>query len=338
MLSTPDTPRGRLLEILSWGRPHDSECERRFARSFLDTVAGMQRDKFGNRYIRIGQPRVLWSCHIDTVCHQALAGPQELTFSHETGIVKLADERKKTSLGADDGVGVWIMLEMIRHGRPGLYVFHRGEEVGCLGSCHIRKHEPHLLEGIQAAIAFDRAGYKDVITHQVSGRTASDKFAESLAAQLNKLDGSFSYRPDPTGVYTDTNEYADVIPECTNLSVGYYGQHGPGETLDLYHAEALMYAMLEFDTDLLIIDRDPNVIEFEDYVGRGGRGASKGWSRDLNTPFDELLEIITEFPEAAAAILLGKGVTPNDLWNEVIDFEDRDEPYGDVPWHPIMET
>jgi hypothetical protein len=325
---TFESPRERLLEILSWGRPHDSECERRFCKEFLDSVPGMQRDRFGNRYMRLGdKPTVMWSCHVDTVCHQNLAGPQLLAFDPSTGIVQLAHATKKTSLGADDGVGVWIMLEMIRAQRPGLYAFHRGEEVGCLGSCHIRKHEPQLLEGIEAAIAFDRAGHSDVITHQSFGRTCSDEFARSLASQLNQLDGTFSYRPDNTGVYTDTNEYADIVPECTNLSVGYHGQHGPGETLDVYHAEALLYAMLDLDTDTLVITRDPNVREFDDYPTR-----SRSWRDDLDTPFDEMLEVIREFPEAAASILLGKGVTADDLWNEVIDFEDEET------WHPIMET
>lgn len=324
-MMNPETPRARLLEILSWGRPHDSECERRFCREFLDRVQGMQKDSFGNRYLRLGdKPTVMWSCHVDTVCHQALAGPQLLAFNGETGIVSLATETKKTSLGADDGVGVWIMLEMIRNERPGLYVFHRGEEVGCEGSRHARLHSPHFFEGITAAIAFDRAGYSDVITHQMSGRTCSDAFAKSLALGLNTLDKSFSYRPDDTGVYTDTNEYADIVPECTNLSVGYFGQHGPGETLDVYHAEALMWAMLDLDASLLVIERDPSVQDFDDYH----RG-SKGWSRPIETPADEMAEIVSEFPYIVASILMGRGLTPETLWSEIIDFEDA-EPWEDT--------
>lgn len=337
-MTTAPRQRALLFEILSWGRPHESECERRFCREFLDKVPGMQQDSFGNRYIRVGdQPDVMWSSHVDTVCNDALAGPQELAFDPDTGIVKLATERKKTSLGADDGVGVWIMLEMIRFERPGLYVFHRGEECGCLGSRHIREHERHLFDGIKAAVAFDRAGHNDVITHQMSGRTASDAFARSFADQLNDMDRQFRYRPDDTGVYTDTNEYADIVPECTNISVGYYGQHGPGETLDVYHAEALLWAMLEFDTSLLTIERDPNVVDFDDYYGSGRRRRG-GWH--VETPFDEIVEIITEFPEAAASILMGKGVTPEDLWNEIIDVEDAaDEAHGEVvDWHPIMDS
>lgn len=317
MTHQPETPRGRLLEILGWARPHDSECERRFCKEFLDTVPGMNKDSFGNRYIRISdKPNVMWSCHVDTVCHQALAGPQIIAFDPATGIASLATEVKKTSLGADDGVGVWLMLEMIAAKRPGLYVFHRGEEVGCLGSGHARLHSRHLFEGIEAAVAFDRAGYRDVITHQAYGRTCSDAFAQSFADQLNAFSAEFEFRPDDTGVYTDTNEYAGIVPECSNLSVGYHGQHGPSETQDVYFAETLLRAMLAFDTDLLLIERDPTVVEYENYVQQGG-----GWHR-IETDFDEILEIVREFPEAAASILMGRGITPEALWNEVIDFDD----------------
>src|SRR3546814_16306749 len=80
------------------------------------------------------------------------------------------------SLGADDGAGLWIMLGMIAAACPGLYLFHRGEEQGCLGSRWIERHTPELLANIDAAIAFDRAGLGDVITHQSYGRTCSAAF------------------------------------------------------------------------------------------------------------------------------------------------------------------
>ena len=45
------TGRAGLLEILSWARPHDSEAERAFCREYLDSVADMSRDAFGNRMV-----------------------------------------------------------------------------------------------------------------------------------------------------------------------------------------------------------------------------------------------------------------------------------------------
>ncbi len=235
------------------------------------------------------------------------------------------------SLGADDGVGVWIMLEMIAADRPGLYVFHRGEEVGCLGSQHIKEHEPHLLAGIDAAMAFDRAGYDDVITHQLSGRTCSDAFALSFASQLNPCHSDFDFKPCDGGVYTDTNEYAGIVPECSNLSVGYFGQHSHNETTNIYHAEAVLAAMLTLDTALLTIERDPSGgAEYD-------RRPSK-WGK-IETPFDEMMEIIGDFPHVAARLLMGAGYTPDDVWGEVLDWDGIDQRYaGEYTHQPLMDA
>lgn len=296
--------RDALIEVLSFARPHDSECEKRFCKEFLDKVPGMTRDAFGNRMIRIGSAPILWSSHVDTVARDG--GYQMVDFDPETGLASLRHGKPGMSLGADDGVGVWMMLAMIERGVEGLYVFHRGEERGCLGSRWIVENTPALLSGIDAAIAFDRAGRNDVITHQSFGMTASDDFAYSLAAQLNRHD-RLDFRPDNTGIYTDTNEYADLIPECSNLSVGYMSNHGPAETLDVYHAEALLEAVLSLDLDALTIKRQPGEGGWQAYMGGGS--SRSGTRSDL----DDLLEVIQTVPEAAAALLLSYGVTADSL-------------------------
>jgi len=120
------------------------------------------------------------------------------------------------------------MMEMVLAGVEGLYVWHAGEERGCLGSNYVAGETPEVLDGIQYAIAFDRRGTESIITHQLGRETCSEAFAVSLGAALNLL-----LLPDDGGVYTDTEVYADDVPECTNVSVGYEGQHGPRETQDL---------------------------------------------------------------------------------------------------------
>ncbi|WP_218036652.1 M28 family peptidase [Sphingobium sp. EM0848] len=258
-------------------------------------------DGFGNRMFTIGdRPRVMWSCHVDTV---AARGGQQDVGIDERGIASLCDGRPGMSLGADDGAGVWIMLNMIAAGRPGLYLFHRGEERGCLGSQWIQRNNPELLKDIGAAIAFDRAGLGDVITHQSYGRTCSDAFAASLASAINDLDRAFRYAPDNTGVFTDTNEYAGIIPECTNLSVGYYGQHGPRETLDVDHCEKLLAAMLEFDASLLVIERDPSAQEDDRW----------GWFHSYRGHCDDFADAVADYPWLAARMLEECGCTLDDF-------------------------
>lgn len=303
-----------LLEILSWARPHDSSVERAFCREYLDRIPGMTADAFGNRMITIGaNPRVLWSCHVDTV---AARGGHQDVYIDEHGIARLLNGKSGMSLGADDGAGIWIMLNMIEAARPGLYVFHRGEEQGCLGSDWIRRNTPELLEDLGAAIAFDREGFGDVITHQMARRTCSDAFATSLAAALNRLDRGFRYAPDDTGVFTDTNEYAGIIPECTNLSVGYHGQHGPRETLDVAHCEKLLAALLRFDATSLVIERDPSVEEDDCWGWRGHRDDQAAFA-----------DAIAEYPTVAARMLAQCGMNIDDFQMAVWAEESGDDHY-----------
>lgn len=293
--------RSGLLEILSWARPHDSAIERAFCREYLDSFPGMTADAFGNRMLAIGpRPRIMWSCHVDTVARR---GGQQDVGIDEDGIAHLCEGKPGMSLGADDGAGIWIMLNMIEACRPGLYLFHRGEEQGCLGSHWIQRNSPNLLKDIDAAIAFDRAGFGDIITHQSYGRTCSDAFAASLAAALNGLDPEFRYAPDDTGVFTDTNEYAGIIPECTNLSVGYHNQHGPKETLDVDHCEKLLAAMLRLDTSPLVIERDPSVQEDDRW----------GWLETYRSHSGDLADEVADHPQLAARMLEECGYTLDDF-------------------------
>src|SRR3546814_3924895 len=100
---------------------------------------------------------------------------------------------------------------MIAAAFPVLYLFHRGEEQGCLGSRWIERHTPELLADIDAAIAFDRAGLGDVITHQSYGRTCSDAFATNLASALNRQNSGFRYAPDDTRSEEHTSELQSLM-------------------------------------------------------------------------------------------------------------------------------
>jgi len=293
--------RSGLIDILSWARPHDSEAERVFCRAYLDSVPGMSADAFGNRMLTIGdRPRVMWSCHVDTV---AARGGRQAVCVDALGIAGLRNGKAGMSLGADDGAGIWIMLNMIAAQRPGLYVFHRGEELGCLGSSWIRRNTPAVLDGIDAAIAFDRAGFGDVITHQSYGQTCSTAFATSLAHSLNTGSPGFRYAPDNTGVFTDTNEYAGIVPECTNLSVGYHNQHGPRETLNLDHCAQLLAVMLRLDASRLMIERDP-ARDVDHHWGQAGMYFGY---------YEDFADTVADYPLLAARMLEDCGLTLDDF-------------------------
>jgi hypothetical protein len=163
-------------------------------------------------------------------------------------------------LGADDGAGCAMLMHMLHAHVPGYYIFTQGEERGGIGAKYLADHSPELLACFDRAIAFDRRGIDSVITHQGWGRCCSDEFAATLSGELC-ADGVLMYLGDDTGVYTDTAEFTGIIPECTNISVGYDNEHSDRETLDIFHFTALAAAAIKIKWDALPVERDPTYIE-----------------------------------------------------------------------------
>jgi hypothetical protein len=258
--------------LLSTKRPHDSESENIFGldlAKFLLTQRGVfdihKEPKTGEILaysLRVQEERpsqTLFSCHIDTI-HPFSSGQgegiQEIRYAR--GIYSKPIDSTEP-LGADDGAGIWLMLNMILAGIPGLYLFHRGEERGGIGSRGMAHHYAPLLGRYKRAVAFDRRGIDSVITHQAGGRCCSLEFALALANGLNtNISEEYSFfSPDDSGVYTDTAEYTDIIPECTNISCGYAHEHTAHESLDFNFLQALLGAVLKLDWESLPTARDP---------------------------------------------------------------------------------
>jgi hypothetical protein len=232
-----------LLTMLRTMRPAKSAAEAGFVAQWVAPL-GTTPDPYGNHWLTIGDSRILWSCHTDTV--HARGGVQYV--GHQDGCAYVT---RSNCLGADDTTGVWLMRHMVLAGVAGTYVFHRSEECGGLGSRWIADKTPDRLSGIDFAIAFDRMGYCDIITDQM-GTTASNTFAHSLASALAPLD----YEP-ADGVFTDTQHYAEIIPECSNISVGYHKQHTAGEWQDVDYAMILLNVLTTADFSGLKAARDP---------------------------------------------------------------------------------
>lgn len=250
-------PAFDLIKMLEWKRPSGTKSGDDFVNHFLDDLDG-SFDFAGNYIVRVGQSKVLWSSHTDTV--HSKAGLQRIVLNGDT--IKVAHGEQSNCLGADCSTGIWLMREMIKAGVHGLYVFHSDEEIGGIGSAFIAKHNPSLLRGIDYAIAFDRRGFDSIITHQAGQRTASNDFANSIARMLPH------YQIDSGGTFTDTANYSDLVPECSNISVGYMNAHTANETQSLSHALKLREYMLAFDETKLIASRNPCVVEYgRDYYG-----------------------------------------------------------------------
>lgn len=239
-----------LREMLTYCRPAGSITEEVFIARYLEPL-GAEPDQFGNYVLRIGTAPILWSSHTDTVHRNP--GFQKVEF--DEGYLCLPKGSLSNCLGADCTSGVWIMMEMVRAGVEGLYIWHRAEECGGIGSGEIADKTPELLDGIQAAVAFDRYGASSIITRQAGGTCCSQAFVESLS---EKLPGQGRYQADDGGTFTDTASYIHLIPECTNISVGYYNQHCKSEDQDVNHLLNLRDAMVAFTYEGLVIQRDPS--------------------------------------------------------------------------------
>lgn len=237
----------------------------------------LNRDEHGNYFYKIGESRTIFAAHLDTVSSKHTP----VTHVLDGDMIKTDGT---TTLGADDKAGVSVLVWLMRNNIPGTYYFFIGEEVGCIGSGLASKHGN--FKGVyDRIISFDRRGTSSIITHQSWSRCCSDVFADALCNQLNK--SGLSYIKDDGGVYTDSAEFVDLIPECTNVSVGYYSEHTTNERQDIKHLIALCEASVLVDWENLPTRRDPNIYEsksygtnFKTYNSYVTSGSS--WSRNGN--------------------------------------------------------
>ena len=264
-----------LARALSAKRPHNTPAVSDFTEWLFNalppTLKGFTSvDGAGNLHVdnRIAGSRTLFIAHVDTVHREV--GANKI---RKTAGMWYADG---APLGADDGAGVAMLMHMIHSGINGYYIFSQGEECGGIGAKFVSK-DVNLLSQFDRAIAFDRRGVDSIISHQGWGRCASDTFCQALADALNLHDENLMYMPDDTGVYTDTAEFVDVIPECTNISVGYNSEHSQQESLNIHHFELLSQAVLQVNWDKLPTDRDPNEPEYK--TTKYDTGGTAWWSQ-----------------------------------------------------------
>jgi hypothetical protein len=253
----PKDVRSTFLSLTTKTYPHGHEEE------VLKFLPSLEKDQFGNYFKIIGKSETMFTSHLDTADRQQknvtvysnlLANGDEMLITDNTSI-----------LGADDKSGVSVMLYMMAHNIPGVYYFFIGEERGGIGSHLVAGVFDTIehLRGIKRCVSFDRRNYHSIITHQLGRQCCSEKFAQSLADELNKSGLTISL--DSTGVYTDSASFIDEIPECTNISVGYFSEHTHNESQNITFLEKLAKACTKVNWESL-----PTVkkIGFDDAIMR----------------------------------------------------------------------
>lgn len=299
----------KLVDMLTWMRPAYSHAEADFCEMYLEPVFG-KPDCHGNYVLIVGDyPNVCFTAHTDTVHRQE--GIQTLAITND--IVSTVDG---SCLGADCTTGLWLMLGMIEAGVDGVYVAHAAEEIGGIGSTALVKDNPSWLQDLDFVISFDRYGIDSIITSQSGMTTASDDFAISLAGILDMP----QLVPDPTGTYTDSYEYAGVVSECTNISVGYYNQHTTKETQDLAYAQTLLVQLCQADWSSLDAYRDPTIVD-KTFTYRGEANLSMSDMQEI----DALERLVIDRPSVVADLLFEYGFNVTDMCEELdLSFADLD--------------
>ena len=287
----------RLANMMRYRRAHNTVGERVFIKKFIlpynptvfrdpltqDILAFVVDVADENNVV----PPMLRSCHVDTVHTVEDSNKdymQTVLYDDECGLFYKDDGKP---LGADDAAGVWLLMEMIDAGVPGSYIFHRGEERGGIGSGGMADHHAEWLSGFKYAVAFDRRGDTSIITEQSGGVCASNEFALAFGDLINGYKPDYlDLRPDPTGIFTDTANYRRIIPECTNISVGYDSEHTASEMLDAVFLSTLRDAVVGVFKDSttitsLPVKRDPHARDPEyDWSGYGRYEVASGIDYD----------------------------------------------------------
>ncbi len=253
-----------LHTALSMKRPHYGDGATEFTLLLWDLLPDHLRntasvDDCANLHVdnRHGTSKTLFVAHVDTVHHKDGKNKIRKTKTHWYA--------KGDVLGADDGAGVALLMHMLHNDVPGYYIFTQGEERGGIGASYLAKHSQDLLRQFDRAIAFDRRGIDSIITHQGWGRCCSDDFGNALAYELGKANDNLMHLNDDTGIYTDTAEFVELIPECTNISVGYDHEHSQQEELNIVYYQQLSSAVLTVDWESLPVKRDPTQPDPDDH-------------------------------------------------------------------------
>ena len=259
----------KFLALTKFTYPHGKEHQ-----LLHQLPEGYQEDGLGNYYIQIGEtPSTMFTCHLDT------ADKTQTRVKHvfDGNIIRTDGN---SILGADDKAGMTVILYMIKKQVPGLYYFFIGEEVGCIGSRKLADTwtKTEFSKYIKKVVSFDRRGTDSIITYQMFGRCCSDEFAQELANRMNATGNKMKMKLDDTGILTDSAKFVKLVPECTNISVGYQNEHTGKESQDIEFLQRLCNTVVKVDWETLPIKRD--ALDDEDdydhyYSGYGYESMSK---------------------------------------------------------------
>lgn len=156
-------------------------------------------------------------------------------------------------IGADDRAGVFIIMQIIKHGYHPHIIFTTDEEIGCIGASLLaREMDKCPFKECHFIIELDRRGHHDCVFYDFEGK------------EFEKLIQSYGFKM-AIGSYSDICEIAPQWETAAvNLSVGYESEHTLTEIL---HTD-WMYDTLSKVENILKDAREGKTKHYEFKYGR----------------------------------------------------------------------
>ena len=136
---------------------------------------------------------------------------------------------QRTSLGADDKNGVWLILKLLEKGKEFDFIISESEEVGCVG---IKKIEQEIKNSkADYCIVLDRRDNNEIL-NKGSATNYCKCLADNLKNFLNR-----DYKVS-SGTLSDTQTISKYI-ESVNMSAAYFNPHTAKEFTDFERLEII---------------------------------------------------------------------------------------------------
>ena len=165
--------------------------------------------------------RVLLVAHADTVWDSLYANGEgyKQTLTKENGVYH--GSASDCGIGADDRAGC-AMLWLLRDTGHSLLIVD-GEEVGQIGSKHIRDNYPEIFDELNRHSYMIQLDRRDHMNYKVYDLPVPKDFTDFIEKSTTYKCG-------------DRLKSTDIVVLCrdvsgANLSIGYYGEHTPNERL-----------------------------------------------------------------------------------------------------------
>ena len=151
--------------------------------------------------------------------YQATTELKEIYHDQVEGVMWSPD-----GLGADDRVGVFMILSLVRAGiRPSI-LFTTDEESGSTSGSDFALQYKHKFQnyGINYLMELDRSGVNDCVFYKCDN------------PEFTKYIEGYGFKTD-TGSFTDISVICPIVKTAgVNLSVGYWNEHSKTEMIDLF--------------------------------------------------------------------------------------------------------